>query len=38
MVKKKKDVITIKSSLKSVLFDNEAAQEFKETLEELVKK
>jgi hypothetical protein len=38
MVKKKKDVITIKTSLKSVLLDNEAAQEFKETLEELVKK
>ena len=38
MVKKKKDVITIKTSLKSVLLDNEAAQEFKESLEELVKK
>ena len=38
MVKKKKDVITIKTSLKSVLLDNEAAQEFKETLEKLVKK
>ncbi len=37
MVKKKKYVITIKTSLKSVLLDNEAAQEFKETWEELVK-
>ena len=33
MKKKKKEVITIKTSLKSVLLDNEAAEEFKETLD-----
>ncbi len=37
MVKKKK-IVTIKTSWKNVLLDNEAAEEFKETLEESVKK
>jgi hypothetical protein len=38
MVKKKKDVFVIKTSLKSVLLDNEAAKKFKYKLEALVKK
>jgi len=38
MVKKKKNVFVIKTSLKSVLLDNEAAKEFTEKLEALVKK